>query len=101
MFPRSDVVDSSCASYGYWLARWRTAVSLCTATNCSYWSTSKVAWAESWTRHMMTAAISTGLPSLSLTLILSPLSERTRNEIRRLVMSGFVHHQPASRTLPL
>ncbi len=69
-------------------------------TYSSYFSTSKLAWKVSCTRQTTTAAISIGLPRLSLTFSLSPLRFLARSEIRFLVFSGFVQCQPAWRTEP-
>jgi len=47
-----------------------------------------------------TAAISTGFPCWSFTLIRSPFRLLARSESFLRVMNGFVHHQPLDRTDP-
>jgi hypothetical protein len=63
-------------------------------------STWKNASAESTTFQTTTAAMSTGLPSLSLTLSFSLSKLRTRSETRRLVRNGLAQRSPVSRTVP-
>ena len=52
------------------------------------------------TRQTMTAAISIGLPALSLTFSFSLLRLWARNDILRFDANGFTHQKPLSLTVP-
>ena len=59
------------------------------------------ALAESVTFHTTTAAISTGLPSASLTFRWFVSKFRTRTLTRRRTVSGSTHQNPGRRTVPM
>jgi hypothetical protein len=76
------------------------AVSAWVTTKVTKSSTANMARALSRTCHTITAAISIGLPSASLTLTVVLSWLRMRSEIWRRAVNGLTQRRPVMRTVP-